>query len=66
MGEEWGVREPFPFFCDFYGELAQKVVAGRRGEFARFERFREEAGERAFPTPGSTQHSNPRAWTGPP
>ena len=23
MGEEWGAREPFPFFCDFKGELAR-------------------------------------------
>src|SRR5215216_2105338 len=22
MGEEWGAREPFPFFCDFSGDLA--------------------------------------------
>ena len=22
MGEEWGARTPFPFFCDFDGELA--------------------------------------------
>jgi malto-oligosyltrehalose trehalohydrolase len=34
MGEEWGAREPFPFFCDFRGELAQAVRAGRRREFA--------------------------------
>ena len=52
MGEEWGAREPFPFFCDFDGELAQKVVAGRRGEFARFERFRDEAARERIPDPG--------------
>jgi malto-oligosyltrehalose trehalohydrolase len=34
MGEEWGAREPFPFFCDFKGELAQAVREGRRREFA--------------------------------
>ena len=53
MGEEWGAFEPFPFFCDFYGELAQKVVAGRRGEFARFERFRAEAVRERIPDPGA-------------
>jgi len=34
MGEEWGAREPFPFFCDFKGELADAVRNGRKREFA--------------------------------
>ena len=34
MGEEWGSRRPFPFFCDFGGGLADAVRAGRRREFA--------------------------------
>jgi malto-oligosyltrehalose trehalohydrolase len=34
MGEEWGAREPFPFFCDFPGELGEAVREGRRKEFA--------------------------------
>jgi malto-oligosyltrehalose trehalohydrolase len=34
MGEEWGAREPFPFFCDFSGQLADAVRQGRRKEFA--------------------------------
>jgi maltooligosyltrehalose trehalohydrolase len=34
MGDEWGAREPFPFFCDFHDELAKAVRAGRRREFA--------------------------------
>jgi malto-oligosyltrehalose trehalohydrolase len=34
MGEEWGATTPFPFFCDFHGELANAVRNGRRGEFA--------------------------------
>jgi len=33
MGEEWGSARPFPFFCDFHGELAQAVRKGRRAEF---------------------------------
>jgi malto-oligosyltrehalose trehalohydrolase len=33
MGEEWGARTPFPFFCDFAGELAEAVRKGRRAEF---------------------------------
>lgn len=34
MGEEWGAIEPFPFFCDFKGELAEAVRNGRKKEFA--------------------------------
>ncbi|MBF3061383.1 malto-oligosyltrehalose trehalohydrolase, partial [Pseudomonas aeruginosa] len=34
MGEEWGATTPFPFFCDFTGDLANAVRAGRRKEFA--------------------------------
>jgi 1,4-alpha-glucan branching enzyme len=33
MGEEWGATTPFPFFCDFHGDLAQAVRDGRRREF---------------------------------
>ena len=33
MGEEWGSRKPFPFFCDFHGDLAEAVRNGRRAEF---------------------------------
>jgi malto-oligosyltrehalose trehalohydrolase len=33
MGEEWGSRSPFPFFCDFAGDLAEAVRHGRRCEF---------------------------------
>jgi maltooligosyltrehalose trehalohydrolase len=34
MGEEWGSKAPFPFFCDFHGDLADAVRKGRRKEFA--------------------------------
>jgi malto-oligosyltrehalose trehalohydrolase len=33
MGEEWGSTRPFPFFCDFHGDLADAVRNGRRAEF---------------------------------
>jgi malto-oligosyltrehalose trehalohydrolase len=33
MGEEWGSKAPFPFFCDFEGDLAKAVREGRRREF---------------------------------
>ena len=34
MGEEWGSTVPFPFFCDFGGDLADAVRKGRRVELA--------------------------------
>jgi malto-oligosyltrehalose trehalohydrolase len=34
MGEEWGSRTPFPFFCDFNRTLADAVRQGRRREHA--------------------------------
>ena len=34
MGEEWGATTPFPFFCDFQGDLADAVRKGRAKEFA--------------------------------
>ena len=34
MGDEWRTRQPFPFFCDFKGDLAHAVREGRRKEFA--------------------------------
>jgi maltooligosyltrehalose trehalohydrolase len=34
MGEEWGSKAPFPFFCDFHGDLAKAVREGRHKEFA--------------------------------
>ncbi len=50
MGEEWGCRQPFPFFCDFSGELAATVRAGRLREFAAFAQFRG-SGRAAIPDP---------------
>jgi malto-oligosyltrehalose trehalohydrolase len=34
MGEEWGSKAPFPFFCGFTGDLAKAVRKGRHQEFA--------------------------------
>ena len=34
MGDEWGATEPFPFFCDFEGDLADAVRNGRKAEFS--------------------------------
>ena len=51
MGQEWGCTRPFPFFCDFGADLAEKVVAGRRGEFSRFPQFRDPAARARIPDP---------------
>ncbi len=36
MGEEAGVTTPFPFFCDFSGDLGEAVRQGRQREFSGF------------------------------
>jgi maltooligosyltrehalose trehalohydrolase len=51
MGEEWGCRQPFLFFCDFEGELGEAVRKGRREEFARFAAFRDSAVRERIPDP---------------
>jgi malto-oligosyltrehalose trehalohydrolase len=51
MGEEWGAAQPFPFFCDFGGELADAVRKGRRAEFARFPEFADPATRERIPDP---------------
>ena len=51
MGEEFGAESPFYFFCDFGPELAARVTAGRRQEFAAFSRFRSERGRDLIPDP---------------
>ena len=75
MGEEWNAPEPFLFFCQFDPELAAKVREGRRGEFAGFERFRDEHARLLIPDPGDpatfersrldqhvAQHEPHRSW----
>jgi len=53
MGEEWGTSRPFPFFCDFHGELAEAVRKGRREEFARFPEFQDPEQRERIPDPQS-------------
>jgi malto-oligosyltrehalose trehalohydrolase len=64
MGEEWGATQPFPFFCDFGGELADAVRQGRRQEFAKFPEFQDEAMRQRIPDPQaeSTFLSAKLAW----
>jgi maltooligosyltrehalose trehalohydrolase len=53
MGEEWAAAQPFPFFCDFAGELAGAVREGRRQEFARFAQYADPEIRRTIPDPGA-------------
>jgi maltooligosyltrehalose trehalohydrolase len=53
MGEEFGAATPFLFFCDFKGELAEAVTAGRRGEFAQFSAFNDPAARERIPDPNA-------------
>ncbi len=55
MGEEWGSRTPFLFFCHFSEGLAPLVTAGRRREFARFDDFSTPENLEKIPDPASVQ-----------
>ena len=59
MGEEWGCRQPFLYFCDFAGELGEAVRKGRRGEFSRFKGF---TGEVPDPLAESTFQASTLDW----
>ncbi len=51
MGEEWNASQPFPYFCDFEGELGEKVRTGRRQEFASFPEFKDPKRRESIPDP---------------
>jgi maltooligosyltrehalose trehalohydrolase len=53
MGEEWGSRTPFLYFCDYQGDLAQAVTEGRRREFAGFSGFSDPASRERIPDPNA-------------
>ena len=53
MGEEFGARTPFLYFCDFHGDLAAAVTEGRRGEFQRFAKFSDPEVRAKIPDPNS-------------
>jgi maltooligosyltrehalose trehalohydrolase len=55
MGEEYGARTPFLFFCDFENNLASVVAAGRRNEFAHFARFQDPALRNQIPDPNAPE-----------
>jgi maltooligosyltrehalose trehalohydrolase len=51
MGEEVGAREPFLYFANYEGELAEAVKTGRRKEFGKFPEFSTEEAQRRIPDP---------------
>ena len=51
MGEEWCTAKPFPFFCDFEGELGEAVRQGRRDEFKKFPAFQDAEQREKIPDP---------------
>jgi maltooligosyltrehalose trehalohydrolase len=53
MGEEWGAVQPFLFFCDFGGKLADAVRKGRREEFSRFPEFADPERVAEIPDPSA-------------
>lgn len=55
MGEEWGSKTPFYFFCDLGAELAPQVTEGRRQEFARFPEFSDPHLRERIPDPVDTK-----------
>ncbi|MDW5266852.1 MAG: malto-oligosyltrehalose trehalohydrolase [Edaphobacter sp.] len=53
MGEAWGSSQPFPFFCDFEGELGKLVRNGRREEFTNFPEFQDPQQRERIPDPNA-------------
>ncbi|MCC7348461.1 MAG: malto-oligosyltrehalose trehalohydrolase [Variibacter sp.] len=65
MGEEWGTARPFPFFCDFTGDLAEAVRTGRAAEFAAQFAAHGDAGTVPDPLVESTVRSATLDWSEP-
>ena len=53
MGEEWGSKTPFYFFCNFNEELSAAVRKGRREEFSRFPQFNDPKIIASIPDPSA-------------
>jgi maltooligosyltrehalose trehalohydrolase len=65
MGDEFGARTPFLYFCDFHGDLAAAVREGRRKEFAAFPRFAQAQSRERIPDPNApeTFAASKLAWS---
>ncbi len=55
MDEEYGSTEPFQYFTDYTGELADAVREGRRREFAAFSAFSDPARRAQIPDPNDVR-----------
>jgi maltooligosyltrehalose trehalohydrolase len=55
MDQEWGSRQPFYFFCDFQGELADTIKEGRMRDFADFPKFQDARLRERMPDPGTEE-----------
>ncbi len=53
MGEEYAASQPFLYFCDYTGELADAVRKGRRDEFSSFASFSDESLRERIPDPNA-------------
>jgi maltooligosyltrehalose trehalohydrolase len=51
MGEERGAREPFLYFTNYRGDLAEAVKEGRRKEFGKFPEFSTPEAQCRIPDP---------------
>lgn len=60
MGEEFGAKQPFPFFCDFNEDLNEKVRKGRREELSRLPGF--DADDLPDPTARATFETAKLDW----
>ncbi|MFZ0257738.1 MAG: malto-oligosyltrehalose trehalohydrolase [Gammaproteobacteria bacterium] len=58
MGQEWGARQPFLFFCDLGDDLAESITEGRRREFAAFPEFSDPAARERIPDPMASETFN--------
>jgi maltooligosyltrehalose trehalohydrolase len=55
MGEEYGARQPFLYFCDYQGELAEAITKGRRAEFGEFTSFASGDDRNSIPDPNALE-----------
>jgi maltooligosyltrehalose trehalohydrolase len=55
MEEEFGSTQPFLYFTDYEGELAEAVREGRRREFAKFSAFTDAERRARIPDPNAAQ-----------
>jgi malto-oligosyltrehalose trehalohydrolase len=53
MGEEYAAAQPFCYFCDYQGELADAITQGRRNEFASFPAFADPLARERIPDPNA-------------